>query len=470
MESAGEVAESSQEPGDGTINQDDSSAPIATSTRAITTMGSGDDHLASAWEMGQTTEVSVQPFTTSNNQDSFPGDPALESLGAEQITQNMDWFALNWLSPADPAELEGFDQAGFAIANAQQAEGPYALFPYPYPSSLAPGDQWAWPASAPAFDRAAPAINTSPASGQAPEGRAYASDPMDQAAVNDVEESPVSGATPATLYVDGGASRAPFKGLAAQRGVNVEDENSEVGSGIEQSVTGHLTKGVLSPQAAENILNGIRNSVSLEQLRGGCFPSLHQLQTFFRMYFRYFHPSFPFLRPDPLFYDDVSRWPLALAVCATGAQYCSKSENALTRHFLCEVLHQVATTAIDHALSDTENNSPFTNGSPDGSSESQLFRVQATVLDLICHYYAADHPPIQSTSVSQFKLIQACRKMGLLDRRGQETGFSTSQDVDTAAVELWTLQQSRLRTGFMIWVGPLYCSFREAVLLTFWVA
>lgn len=403
-------------------------------------MNTGD---TSAWEGAQTVAPPVEQFVPSNVLDQ-PNNSMILQPG--QMDQSMEWFALNWLSPTAATHADGFTQPGLA-------DGPQ-MFDYNFPPSVPTVDQWVW--SAPTAQPPAPEDSnvTAAYAATAPAVRysnlAAGSSPSDEV-TEAIDESQVSGATPATLYVDGGASRAPFKGLSAQRGANVHDEDSDAS----QSPTSKQTKGSLSPQASVNLLDQLKTLVSIDQLRGGCFPTQHQLETFFRLYFRYFHPSFPFLRPDSVFYDDAVKCPLLLAVCATGAQYCCKPDSALTRELLVDTLRR--TVSEGHA---------FNRGQDYLSSDSdsmQLCMLQARILSLICQFYTTAQPSPNTTSIDIFKLVQSCRDIGLL--RGDPSFKSLSRQ-SSSPDEVWKSLQSKLRTGYMIWVNYKHLLRRPIPLLT----
>ncbi|KAK0388003.1 hypothetical protein NLU13_4247 [Sarocladium strictum] len=426
--------------------------PPATSPKALSSLGTSNSHRVSGWGLEDDAEVTLQPPSPSRIPVEPPGGSALGALGNSQMAQNMDWFSLNWLSPNGATVLGGFDHTNPAVDSSYQTQGIYDLFNFPLAPGLGPGEPWAWPASAPNVDRTLPPLDPSPVSGQIAEGQIHNSNPRIRDVVDGTDTSSASRGTPATLYVDGGASRAPFKGLAAQRGINIDDEESVEGSDIDPlSVTGQCAKGGLSWEAVGNILSGVKNSVSLEQLRGGCFPTSQQLQAFFRLYFRYFHPSFPFLRPDSGYYDDESRWPLALAICAVGAQYCTKTDSTLTRHFMTEVLHQYNCNVNDQAPLHGWYPSCVEGSTSDDTVERQLCVIQALLLDLICHFYAAIQPSVQHTSTSHFKVVQMCRDMGLLKKSCPKMELPVSPDI-ASSVNTWALQQSCIRTGYMVWL------------------
>lgn len=393
---------------------------------------------ASTWEAAQTVAPPVEHFVPGNALDQ-PSSSMMLQPG--QMDQSMEWFALNWLSPTAATHADGFTQPG--LANGTQ------MFDYNFPHSVTTVDQWVWSAptaQAPppedsnvtaAYAATAPAVRyANPAVGSSP------SDEITDA----IDDSQVSGATPATLYVDGGASRAPFKGLSAQRGANVHDEDSDAS----QSPTNKETKGTLSPHASGNLLDQLKKLVSIDQLRGGCFPTQHQLATFFRFYFRYFHPSFPFLRPDSGFYDDPAEWPLLLAVCATGAQYCCKPDSALTRDLLVDTLQRALSDGNHYTIFEDHAANPPQDHISGGSDTGNLCMLQARILSVVCQFYTTAQPSPQATSVDIFKLVQACREMDLL--RGDLSSEALSHQ-SASPDQVWKSLQSKLRTGYMIWVG-----------------
>lgn len=444
----------------------------------------------STWILQPATQLLDHCPLLSNNIAGLQGSGDLSQLGMDTgfTSQQTDAFALNWLSPTIRSQ---FDWPGQVASFQTGGEDAFRHPSLPSNSPLASHSK-TWPAPTYQLDVQQPAgvIETldqaSPSS--CPSSQCQSIDVSASGNINathhdrhhDVrvgtESISESSSTVATLYVEGGEARAPFRGRSIQQrstssvaGLATDDESPSVSPSSSQYTAAHSGSssgpGVLSVRAYKNLVHSATAEASCHRIHSGQsaiqFPTHRQMQSFFQLYFRCFHPSFPFLRPDLAFYELSSNWLVTLALCAVGSRYCCEPEGSGAGKLLFDVFE----TIVCQALSDSTFESilgPWGAqiAMPERQEDSVLCIVQAAALKLICKAHdGGDHSAPSILLMERYKIVQACRNMGLLaaddvDKSPWPTEPASTRDPDTL-VEAWLKEESRLRTGYITWVSAV---------------
>ena len=354
--------------------------------------------------------------------------------------------AMNWLSPDDTMQLDLS-----ALASFSRGPDEFETFGFPFFAGHDPAGQPAWPAplgiSSPELSRGFEDTGAlvQGSDGSAPSGTSVRA--------GDVRSS--VGATTwesheGTFYVDGGPARAPFKGLgrSARRrsagGIARPRDETTPGTPFPETTSTDETANadVPSVQAFGSMLMLTRAETPLG--RGTDLPSIDQLREFFRLYFQCFHQTFPFLRRDTAFYDHPSRRVLLLAVCAVGSRYSPDSSSVRSGLLLFRDL-ETALGARGLKYPFETPLLPWEEVRGAGDEEDPLSVVQAAVLNLIWKVHGGREGAGRGVSAERHRIVAACRNMDLLESIDADLGRS-SGDSD------WAREQSRTRTGLMIWV------------------
>ncbi len=185
------------------------------------------------------------------------------------------------------------------------------------------------------------------------------------------------------------------------------------------------------------------------------FPSVQRVEVLCRLYFGHFHVLFPFVRRA----DVLGDWLLLLAVAAVGAQYAPDSVDAASDGALATVLDMVVTGLVDVGSSDD-----CCLGDPEADGLS-LGTLQAMILNVVCKLHGGVRREVQSALAERYNLVAACGLMGLLSP-------AANQAQEAQTVSAWLAQESRLRTGMMVWLldsmaayefdAPLLMQFADA--------
>lgn len=354
--------------------------------------------------------------------------------------------AMNWLSPDDTMQLDfstlasfpggpdGFETLGFPfLAGHDTAEQPAWPVPPEIRSPELPGVAGAANVLVTGTQQSSPSTS----SPQNNEGEAVA--------------MPVGYASnEGKFYVDGDPWRAPFKGFgrSARRrstrcALSPRDETTP-GTPFPENTSIDETSNadVPSAQAFGTMLSCIRAEAPLGQ--GLDLLPLDQLRDFFRLYFQCFHQTFPFLRRDAHFYEPRSHCILLLAICATGSRYSPDDTRERCSLLLFDALETVlGFRAVEFPFETPLL--PWEELSGANSGEDPLSVLQAAVLSLIWKVHGGRVSAARGVMAERYRVVAGCRNMELLSNTDTEARRS-SGNWD------WAKEQSRTRTGLMIWV------------------
>jgi hypothetical protein len=397
-------------------------------------------------------------------------DPAGLNMEMGLGGQLSDAFAVNWLSPSDMPQYDWTSH--MASLEAGNAEGCHTMSPPFFSEYSSLGNNWNWPARAKQPE--SQAARLLPAARHASStGRGSPFDPRRAGRYGSTpSESQSSLHSPvATLYVEGGGSRAPFKGLSKIRrslpSVLGAMSNGSPGvspGGASTSDSAAAGVEVLSVQTYERMVEKANPATSFRP-----FPAHHQMESFFRLYFQHFHPSFPFLRPQSTFYEPPSQWLVTLALCTVGARYCCKPESLRAGPLLSDILQDALSQAVGDAGFEMILAPWAHDVIPEYQDEpSVLATVQALMLNLICKTHGDRDRSHNGVLMDRYKLVQACRSMRLLVSRSPDPQEQEVVSDPEHATAVWLSEQSRMRTGYTIWVSFVrrHSHFTEADQIT----
>lgn len=359
--------------------------------------------------------------------------------------------AMNWLSPDDNMQL---DWAAQLAASA----GGFETLGFPFLADMdLPAEQLAWPPPSVPDPQVAEAVEAPSAStyvARFPRSTTPLRNSEGDGEVARSATSATSASTVGMFYVDGDPWRAPLKASPTRR----RSTRSILGMGDER--TQSLPSAGTAPGASEGsrvdapptrIFDAILSKAKAEApLWGGQgldlanYPSPSQMQTCFGLYFQCFHHTAPFLRRDAGFYETPCHWVLLLALCAIGSRYLPVDSVGYDSSLLFDIL--------DKALSHRAGNFPFETpllpwttphmGGPE--DDDPLSLLQAAVISLIWKVHGGRESGSRGALGEGHRLVMACRNMDLLGD-GESERVSASRD--------WWGEQSRTRTGLMIWVS-----------------
>lgn len=409
---------------------------LPTSAATVPDVGAPDNL---PWLLPRPSQPPTNDFFTDANQapPGFPDD-AIHPMSA-----------MNWLSPDDTMQLDLS-----ALASFPRGPDDFETFGFPFFSGNDVVGQPAWPAplgiSSPELSRGFEGTGelVQRTDGSAPSATSVRAEEGDSSAGASTWASHEG-----TFYVDGGPSRAPFKGLgrSARRrsagGIARPRDETTPGTPFpETTSTNEATDAdVPSVQAFESMLMLTRAETPLGRVTD--LPAIDQLREFFRLYFQCLHQTFPFLRRDAGFYDHPSRWVLLLAICAIGSRYFPDDNSVRGGLLLFRGLETVVGARGMEYPFETPL-LPWEEVREADSGEDPLSMVQATVLNLIWKVHGGQEGAGRGVSAERHRIVAACRNMGLLESTDTELRRS-SGGWD------WARKQSRTRTGLMIWVRRL---------------
>ncbi|QYS92681.1 hypothetical protein H0G86_000088 [Trichoderma simmonsii] len=252
-----------------------------------------------------------------------------------------------------------------------------------------------------------------------------------------------------SYYVDGDGSRAPFRGQTAgrwrERQMMATTDASTPGSSITHCTdggTGGLREG---PLVSLDGYNNLIRELGRENLvvSTNFFPSLHCIEACVHSYFANFHPIFPFIRRKTFMEESKKHWQLLLAVAVVGSKYnTSNAEPQLSLEFIA-ILDGISGSQLCH-------DGPAETGIPSMSS------LQAGSLFLICTLHRSKSEMKRHALLERHYLVEACNELNLLS--GESEDSHVHHDLNKL-VEDWSMKQSRIRTGLMIWLLDAMMSY-----------
>ncbi|KAL5089148.1 hypothetical protein Trisim1_006001 [Trichoderma cf. simile WF8] len=252
-----------------------------------------------------------------------------------------------------------------------------------------------------------------------------------------------------SYYVDGDGSRAPFRGQTAgqwrDRRIMATNDASTPGSGITNCTDGGTGGSWEGPLVSVDGYNNLIRELGRENLVADTnfFPSLHCIEACVHSYFANFHPILPFIRRKTFLEESKKHWELLLAVAVVGSKYnTSNEEPQLSPEFIA-ILDGISSSQICH-------DGPAETGIPSMSS------LQAASLSLICALHSGKSKMTRHALIERHYLVEACNELNLLSRELEDS--HVHQDY-SKLVEDWSMNQSRMRTGLMIWLLDAMISY-----------
>lgn len=321
--------------------------------------------------------------------------------------------------------------------------------------------------------------NTSPhlQQQQQQEQRQAELDPEAEQSRGGADASPSSNAnvTEGRYYVHGAGARAPFGGRSHDRcstgAIHSQHEVDSNGTTFSQSPQ----PSAKSPQPAaadslcpkavyDNLIQGITIESQLQSLDIdiACLPSHHHVQLFVRHYFDNFHSIFPFLRKASFTDDALSEWLLLLAVSVVGSRYTRRLQGREPSKKLFHLLH----STLQHRRYGFENHH---NAQDEGklfipgqsmakSVRPSLQVLQSAILNIICMLHSGNEVLVERAFIERHYTVEACHLLELISQSPEETGLgSATNNFDQEFIQKWLTNESKIRTGMMIWVRSL-CS------------
>lgn len=262
-----------------------------------------------------------------------------------------------------------------------------------------------------------------------------------------------------SYYVDGDGSRAPFCGQATRqwrgRQMMATNDASTPGS----SVTNHTdggTNGVcedvlVNADGYNNMIRHLHLELGRENvpMNANPFPSLPCIAACVESYFAIFHSTFPFIRKATFLEESSKDWILLFAVAVVGSKYTTCNEERLLSSEFLAILDDMS---ISRICQDRRTETGIPSTSPFREWESSVFSLaalQAASLFLICSLHRGKQDKARRALMERHYLVGACKEFNLLSRECED---SHDHYDDKNAVQGWLRNQSRMRTGLMIWV------------------
>ncbi|PNP51248.1 hypothetical protein THARTR1_08152 [Trichoderma harzianum] len=259
-----------------------------------------------------------------------------------------------------------------------------------------------------------------------------------------------------SYYVDGDGSRAPFRGQTARRWrdrhVMATNDASTPGSSITSYTDGG--PGVLweGPFVSVDSYNNLMRELGRENLAvdTNFFPSLQCIEACVRSYFANFHPIFPFIQKRTFSEESNKHWKLLFAVAVVGSKYnTSNEEPQLSPEFI--------------AILDGMSSSQMSRHGPTGSQSQRmeysgfdLPSLQAASLSLICSLHRGKSNMTRHALFERHYLVGVCNELNLLSGEPEDSHIHHDY---SKLVQDWSMNQSRIRTGLMIWLLDAIISY-----------
>ncbi|KAJ4048661.1 hypothetical protein NW761_004172 [Fusarium oxysporum] len=279
-----------------------------------------------------------------------------------------------------------------------------------------------------------------------------------------VNESNASSSSNGALYVDGTAARAPFRGQLLPQQVSLQSNRPEqdprlpeadgsdysylksLVASMRESPDNTFVPEALYSQLSSVVQNeiGIDPSLDLDAQ----IPPLDHIRGFVLLYYRCFHPTYPFLQKNSSVWQVSDNWILLLAVATTGARYAGSRWSSV----MSELLDKALKHRVDSIIKENTGsaNGIWVPGSFQSHGRMDLQTLQAAILNLISRIHSGQEVMMEWALYQRLALVEECRTMDLLSQTPPQTADTPVQNGDVA-VTGWMRTQSKLRTGLMIW-------------------
>ncbi|KAK2128047.1 hypothetical protein NOF04DRAFT_1186184 [Fusarium oxysporum II5] len=279
-----------------------------------------------------------------------------------------------------------------------------------------------------------------------------------------VNDSNASSSSNGALYVDGTAARAPFRGQLLPQQVSLQSNRPEqdprlpeadgsdysylksLVASMRESPDNTFVPEALYSQLSSVVQNeiGIDPSLDLDAQ----IPPMDHIRGFVLLYYRCFHPTYPFLQKNSSVWQVSDNWILLLAVATTGARYAGSRWSSV----MSELLDKALKHRVDSIIKENTGsaNGIWVPGSFQSHGRMDLQTLQAAILNLISRIHSGQEVMMEWALYQRLALIEECRTMDLLSQTPPQTADTPVQNGDVA-VTGWMQTQSKLRTGLMIW-------------------
>ncbi|EHK20216.1 uncharacterized protein TRIVIDRAFT_193174 [Trichoderma virens Gv29-8] len=269
-----------------------------------------------------------------------------------------------------------------------------------------------------------------------------------------------------SYYVDGDGSRAPFRGQAtgqwrSQRMIFANDAStpgSNVTDYTDGGTCGVWSGALVGVGGYNNMIREIHLKLGKknEVIDANSLPSMQCIDACVQSYFAIFHPIFPFIRKRTFSEESNEHWMLLLTVAVIGSKYATTHEERLLSPEFIAILDSISSSRMySYQQMETGNPSP----SPlwgSGNSAFKLPTLQAAILSLICSLHRGRLDVTRQALLERHYLVGACTDLNLLDRDFQD---SLRNHDYNKVVQDWPMNQSRIRTGLMIWLLDAMISY-----------
>ncbi|KUL81692.1 hypothetical protein ZTR_09661 [Talaromyces verruculosus] len=270
----------------------------------------------------------------------------------------------------------------------------------------------------------------------------------------DEQSSHSSQTTSGKYYAGGVAWRAPFQsryhrgqavGSVDRAGVATSATPTK-SAGSVASLDGATSS--LSIWLAEDVYARIVRGVQEETQTTPNLPPLEAFRFCVHLYFKYLHPTFPFLR-KATFINEKPHWILPLAVAGVGAVYLRSLQGLHWKDAIMQALDRVLSRHLYQFQRLVDITGQATNiFGTENQMEDFLLLIQAKVLHLLCMLHSSTTCIAQRAMFERANLVQWCSYLSLVPDSADVSPTSTSGK-DT---QQWVWEQSSLRTGMMIWL------------------
>ncbi|RKK16672.1 hypothetical protein BFJ70_g2813 [Fusarium oxysporum] len=280
-----------------------------------------------------------------------------------------------------------------------------------------------------------------------------------------VNDSNASSSSNGALYVDGTAARAPFRGQLLPQQVSLQSNRPEQdprlpeADGSDYSYLKSLVASMREspdityvPEALYSQLSSVvQNEIGIDPSLDldAQIPPLDHIRGFVLLYYRCFHPTYPFLQKNSSVWQVSDNWILLLAVATTGARYAGSRWSSV----MSELLDKALKHRVDSIIKENTGsaNGIWVPGSFQSHGRMDLQTLQAAILNLISRIHSGQEVMMEWALYQRLALIEECRTMDLLSQTPPQTADTPVQNGDVA-VTGWMQTQSKLRTGLMIWI------------------
>lgn len=362
--------------------------------------------------------------------------------------QAMDLLSMNWMSPENSASF-GWNGLIAAPPYADNDKSDlYMPFFFPASGPLPDSDRECVPCNG-----QTPGIGRNDTSIDSASHSTYAPSKLGSEGKNSMAGS---------YYVDGDGCRAPFRGQASrpwrgQRMMAANDAStprSNVTNYTDGGTGGLWEDALVSMEGYNNMIRELHVELDRENvvIDANSFPSLQCIAACVQSYFAIFHPIFPFIQKRTFLEESNEHWILLLAVAMVGSKYTTSNEERLLSPEFMAILDGICSSRVCRYRS-TETGMPST--SPFRgleNSASNLPTLQAASLSLICSLHRGKLDMTRHALLERHYLVRACTALHLLSG---DTKDSHRHHDYNKTVQDWSMNQSRIRTGLMIWVWPI---------------